>query len=257
VQAGPLEQSIQLTSSVFPDLEIIFSTKAFSYDLSVPCVPVYLQLTNTGSAAIELSEEQALSLSNVAVGLYDSGSRLFSQRLAPESSNDITPGLFLPPGESTYFSAIILKERLALYTIPPLGGGIVESAANIQGPFGDVSLFDMHRFDITYTVDFDTLPTSRVSEPGAGTDFVAGEVIVGFEDNVSLEQAESIAADLDSHIDNTSIVNNRVTFNIVIPFNMTTSRMMTILSTIPEVRYSQRNFIVSIPPGEGGVGAGI
>lgn len=250
-EAGSMEQTTKLTSDVFPTLDITYSTTAINFTVEDQCVPVFLQLTNSGTEVITLTEEQAASLSDMSLGLYGSGTRIFVTSFITQSGAAINAGDFLQPGESTYFTASITRTRLELYSLPVPGGGIVQTAANQQGPFNPTGLprlFSLKRFDITYDVDFGSLPISRISESGAGTSFVAGEVIVGFNSDVTLAQAEEIVRMHNCHIHPVGTTFSRYLV-LDIPLDKTTTEMIDTFLTHPEVRYGERNNIVTTSPG--------
>jgi len=238
--AGALNNSVALSSSAFPDMQIVLSTKETAYAGTAVCVPVFVQMTNTGTAPINLNATQAASLSNMSIGLYRSA-RIFNENLANPSGQAIQPGMFLLPGESTYFSTQFSRERLAIYTVPPLGGGVVQTGYSIQGPFGASGIVGISLRNFTNAVDFGALPSSRAPELGAGVDFIAGELLVKFKNGVTILQAEAIVKQNNCHVVSNISNYSGWLLNVSIPFDKTTEQMMSTFSYNPSVQYSERN----------------
>ena len=107
---------------------------------------------------------------------------------------------------------------------------------------------DLRRFDFTYDIDYGPLPTSRVYETGAGTGFEAGVLNIGFNDGIELAQAEEIIRSYNSYIIPESALGfkTRLSLSIQIPFDKTTSEMITEFNNNPDVRYAERNSIASV-----------
>ncbi|MDD5758295.1 MAG: DUF5011 domain-containing protein [Desulfobulbaceae bacterium] len=240
--AGPLSNAVLLSSSAFPDMQIVLSTKDTAYAGTMACIPVFVQMTNAGGAPINLNANQATSLSNMTIGLYRS-SRIFNENLVSPSGQAIQPGLFLLPGESTYFSTQFSRERLELYTAPPLGGGVAQTNYSIQGPSGANGIVGVSLRNFTDTVDFGLMPSIRAFELGADTDFVAGELLVKFKNGVTISQAEAIIRQTDSHIKSNISNYSGYLLSVSIPFDKTTAQMMSTFSGFLSVEYSERNWI--------------
>jgi len=60
------------------------------------------------------------------------------------------------------------RDRVALYTAPPLSGGIMKRTLDFQGPCRTLGV---GRILVSIDIDFGELPDSRVYDPGAVTDF--------------------------------------------------------------------------------------
>ena len=243
--AGPLTSSVLLTSSTFPNLEIMLSTKETVYDVTGACVPVFVTMTNAGATPINLDASQVASLSNLSIGIYTSR-RLLTSNLTHASGKALEPGLFLLPGENTYFSTNFSRERFELYTVPPLGGGVVQTGYSIQGPSGATGIINISLINFTFSVDFGPLPSSRVFEQGAGVDFAPGELLVGFKSGVTLLQAEDIVRQYNCHIVSLLASSFNGMLHVSIPFESTTMEMTNVFGSNPSVQYAERNNIVQL-----------
>jgi len=251
VLAGTLNQTAPLNFQAYPDVVVTFSTKEFHYDLDANCIPVFVELTNYGTDPVVLDSTQAAALSDLTTAYYGPFLKI---PLAHESGLPVQPGLFLEPGASTYFSTIFSRERFELYSNPPLGGGLVRYERNIEGPSTSTGILGRHQFTISFDVDFGPLPTSRVYDPGAGTSFVGGELLVAFHDGVTLEEAESVVRRLNCHIKSVNLFDSIGWIRVYIPFDRTTSEMESAFRREPEVRLTEKDTIISIDPISGGGG---
>ena len=219
---------------------MVFGTLRSEYGARDACVPVSLTLMNRGNAILSLSQAQATALTDMTVGVY-TNSRLFEDSLEHRAGAAVGPGPFLSPEESTTFATVIDQHRFALYSVPPLGGGVIRRSLNLEGPFGTGSLFELGRIDFVVDVDFGVLPDHRVADPAAGVEFVEGELLVGFVNAVPLADAEEIVRRHGSHIVDASLFRDLGSLLVSIPFDRTTGEIIAELTLEPDVRYASRN----------------
>ena len=254
--AAPLENTTEFTSSVFENLGVLLGTSKRLYAAQDACVPVSLVVMNRGVTSISLSEAQAQTLGNLLVGVY-ANSILFQSPLLYRSGPPIQPGSFLMAGANSTQGTIVNTDRIALYTVPPLGGGTVSRELSIQGPQGGPitgvpmmpPLGKITGSFITVEVDFGILPSCRVPEPGAGIDFNAGSVFIKFKDGVPLAEAEEVVHKHSCHIDQNDF-SLGTAFTLSIPFDRTTVEVVAEFRVEPTIQYAAQDFITcAIPEG--------
>jgi hypothetical protein len=231
-----MNNKIQIYSSAFPDLEIQFGTSKEEYNIEDSCIPISLVLTNRGSEIINLNEEEAVEILNSTIGIYNN-SRLFEINLSHTEGATIQAGPFLQPDEYCILSATVNKNRIVMYFPPPLGGGSFQRSLNFQGPWG---ILGFGRLDIIINIDYGRLHDFRTYESGAGSLFVPGQLVVGYQDSITLENAEKFVYDNDCYI--SGDFSELVFLVITIPFNRSTGEMIEILGVSPLVTTIGRNF---------------
>jgi hypothetical protein len=242
VVIGRQDVRMLVSAPSFTGLELTLGMKETAYSTDRNCVPVYLEVANKRTVPVTLSAVQAGKLSALSSALYGPAS-LMSGSLAYSAGVPIAAGSIVNPGEHIVLLSLFSRDRLTLDSVPPLGGGVVSRALNVQAPFGSGGSLSVKRLDFTFDLDFGSLPLSRVADPGAGTSFVEGQLIVGFTQGMTLAEAEAIVAQKGCHIIS---VNWSITAVAVsIPFDKTTGQMITSFTSEPKVRYAERNYIVS------------
>jgi len=160
-------------------------------------------------------------------------------RLTYSSGTAFRTGLSLLPGESSTFGTAISRERITLYSVPPLGGGVVRRELSIRGYSHYIS---DARLDCSFDVDFGVLPAERVPDPGVDP----GELIVRFWYGPTTAEMEEAIARHDCHIMGGTTVPSGDAFRVWIPFESTTDEMIELLENQPSVYYAEKNIIYSI-----------
>jgi hypothetical protein len=230
-----------LSASGFPGLELNMGMKKTAYGTSSNCVPTYVEIVNNGIESVTLSTVQADLLSKLSNAIYAPGS-LMSEAFVHSSGKPITAGSTIFPGERIILGSLFSRDRITLYSVPPLGGGIVTRTLDIQGPFGASGAIGIAGLDLTFDLDFGSLPLSRVYDPGAGTSFKEGELIVGFKPGTTPAEKEALVARHGCHIAKNI---SSLVLSLSIPFDKTTGAMIAEFATESSVSYSERNGIVS------------
>ena len=244
VDPAPPNHTVVLSAT--GDLEVVLGTRQVAFDVLDPCLPVFMQYTNAGSDPIYLSDIEAQQLSSRTITLGEEHPFL-SAALVHSSGAAIGPGLFLLPGGSSTMSAVFSRERITLYSTPPLGGGVVTRHLNLTARHELIE----STLDLAFDVDFGTLPEERIPDPGVAP----GELLVSFRSDATFAEIEEMVARHGNHIMGGTTIRSGgigLAVHVWIPFGTTTDVMMEILSNEPTVLYVERNIDYVIDEAEYG-----
>lgn len=217
-------------------VEVQLATLKEEYGGDDACIPFSVIATNKGSAPIYLTDEQLVKLNSNSVGVYAKGSRAFQEFLVPIEDSPIFLGEPWQPGAQLKFSAFIKLDRIKLYAPSFLTETTKVLDASFQGPSPLLGMASVNALVTFHPAQW----------PFDQTNFIADELMVGFNDGVDLSQAETIIAASGSAIKSTISFDFLPAALVIIPRDKSIDEMINYFELDPAVKYAHRNEEVTL-----------